>query len=732
MAITREKILAAFQPAKEISDPKRFAGRREQLEKGAELLLAKDHIFIYGPRGIGKSSLAKQLEIIAGGEVGLLADLESDLANEIFDFVTCYLVRDESVNNINQLLYRLIIDSSALGKFSKLMLEFGEPGLYPLGASLDARLVSDFWARAKSIAKTASHGLAIFIDEFELIANHDGFSSLLKACPPGITFVVTGIATTERELVRDHKSIDRQLTAGKLPVEKMQDSELLTVIDTAERSIANEIVYSSDAKVDMVRLVCGQPYLLHLIGRTSLLSAFNAKKKVIELGELQRSLSEVVLKKADSDLEQRYLRAIGHSTQRESVLRLFSRECNPTAHTSVVYPLADAEAIANPSYWVADLQKEAYGQELKKVKEHHYAFSDPLFQAYVAATPRRLTKDRESDTEDSASNGKSSIEIIQMSDLHFGTGHYFNDIPHARDNIPEADKVDLAGSFEAISKIEKFDFNVFTLTGDITQRGLSSEFKSATSTINQIIRQKVSQENLPEIIVVPGNHDVNWALQSADPDSKAIGFQPYVTFRNDLVRRQQFASNLEPERMYEVFTLELNGMKLAFVSFNSAVLVKEGDDRGYIGASQLSNALSELAESCAEGPWVKIALFHHHIVPVVSIEAQVGKEQLMADAALVKKRLLDCGFSLALHGHRHHGHEETVGDGNNSFVVVGCGSTGVGIKERGSQPLQFNRILLTASGKDLVISVIRYTLDTEMGLWKRDIPKTFPMAGRLY
>ncbi|MDW9250049.1 hypothetical protein [Burkholderia cepacia] len=305
--------------------------------------------------------------------------------------------------------------------------------------------------------------MAIFIDEFELIANHDGFSSLLKACPPGITFIITGIATTERELVRDHKSIDRQLTTGKLPVEKMQDSELLTVIETAERSIANEIVYSRDAKDDMVRLVCGQPYLLHLIGRASLLSAFNGKNKVIELNDLQKSLSDVVLKKADSGLEQRYLRAIGHSTQRETVLRLFAQHCNPTAHTSFVYPMADEEAVSNPSYWVADLQKEAFGQELKKVKEHHYAFSDPLFQAYVAATPRRLTKDRQSSSENQSVEDKVGVEIIHMSDLHFGQGHYFSDIPHAKDGIPQADKIELASSFEVVANSEGFDLDVLVL-----------------------------------------------------------------------------------------------------------------------------------------------------------------------------------------------------------------------------------------------------------------------------
>ncbi|WP_440136264.1 hypothetical protein, partial [Escherichia coli] len=77
MAILYKNILDAFQPAKEISDPRRFSGRKQQIERGAELLLARDHIFIHGVRGIGKSSLARQLALIASGKNDLLESIGS-------------------------------------------------------------------------------------------------------------------------------------------------------------------------------------------------------------------------------------------------------------------------------------------------------------------------------------------------------------------------------------------------------------------------------------------------------------------------------------------------------------------------------------------------------------------------------------------------------------------------------------------------------------------------------
>ncbi len=371
VSLDQKKILTAFQPAKEISDPKRFAGRKDELEAGAELLIAKNHIFIYGPRGIGKSSLAKQLEIIAKGNRELLEEIESPLKDMHFEFATCFLTRDESVNNVNQLLYRLMLDQAGFGKFQSLFEKFGEvDSRYELKGQLNARLVSDFWKRASAIASQYEDGLVIFLDEFELIENHEGFSSLLKAAPEGIVFAITGIATTELELVRDHRSIERQLTTGKLPVKPMAPNELLKVVATAENLIEHEIVYEEAAKTELIRLVAGQPYLLHLIGRESLLQAFREKRKTIGFDDLHKALSEIAVKKTDSTLEDRYLKAIGNSPQREIVLRAFAGVCNPNTHTSQAYPIAEAQGVTNASYCVADLQREGFGEILKKVKDH--------------------------------------------------------------------------------------------------------------------------------------------------------------------------------------------------------------------------------------------------------------------------------------------------------------------------------------------------------------------------
>ncbi len=84
--------------------------------------------------------------------------------------------------------------------------------------------------------------------------------------------------------MRDHRSIERQLTTGKLPVKPMGSLELLRVVATAEEFIKREILYAEDTKEELIRLVAGQPYLLHLIGRESLLNAFRAKKKIITVG----------------------------------------------------------------------------------------------------------------------------------------------------------------------------------------------------------------------------------------------------------------------------------------------------------------------------------------------------------------------------------------------------------------------------------------------------------------
>lgn len=723
MTLTYSSVLAAFQPAKEITDPSKFSGRKAQIERGTQLLIAKDHIFIYGPRGIGKSSIARQLQLIASGKVELLETLESDLKNEVLDYATCFLARDESINNLNQLLYRLLIDDSSLGKFQYLFEKFGQVGTYPLGADLDPKLVSDFWRRATEVASRHRHGLAIFLDEFELIRSHDGFASFLKAGREGVVFVITGIASTETELVRDHKSIERQLATGKLPLDVMSEQELRVVVQKAENSIGREIRFPEETQLDLVKVVRGQPYLLHLIGRTALLSAFKLKSGEVSVATLKTALATIASEQLDSTLEERYLKAIGHSPQRELLLRAFAQSCNPGAHTSEVYPIAEGKGVSNPSYYVGSLQTAAFGEEMRKVGDHYYAFKDQLFQAYVMATPARLGKSNGVSESTSASQGASKkdnwgIEFLHFSDIHFGPVHYFSSLPSASDEIPEVDKP----TFEkyVIDAIDRYSINpaAIVISGDITQNGTTSEFNLANKSLNGILSHfQTKGLEPPAVVMCPGNHDVNWAASKADPDARYMPFQAYLTFRNGITTANKFDSNIVPERMYEVQILG-DGPRVVFASLNSAVVENEADHRGYVGSSQLENVAKELAAITNQGEQIRIAVFHHHLIPVPSIEASIEPEKLMSDAASIKQKLRDAGVNIALHGHRHHGHAElSTSDKGKQLLVIGCGSSGVIVKERGEQRLQFNRILVSVTELNIEVRITVYEFDASLSRW---------------
>ncbi len=608
-----------------------------------------------------------------------------------FSFATCFLTRDASVTNINQLLYRLMIDHEGFEKYSEIFHKFGAVSSYTMGQQLDAKLVADFWKRAVAIAETAEDGLLIFIDEFELIQHHDGFSSLLKAAPKGVIFAITGIATTERELVRDHKSIDRQLDTGKLPVKTMEPAELLRVVATAEELIKNEILYHEEAKTELIRLVAGQPYLLHLIGRESLLQAFRAKRKTVSSQDLHDALTEIAAKKTDSALENQYLKSIGNSAQREIVLRAFARTCRPNTHTSLAYPIAEGQGVTNVSYYVTDLQKANFGEPLKKVNEKVYSFRDPLFQAYVAATPCRLSQEKVVNDAATTSPTGQSFEILHISDTHYGQAHFFSNLPSAKDNLPLDDKPSLEKFIgKAITK-EQLNPKLLVISGDLTQRGTTAEFDLARKSISAILNFLKDAGVETELIVTPGNHDVNWGLQQGDSDP-SMAFVPYIHFRNSLLTRGRIDLPIKPERLYEVSAHQFGDVKVIIATFNSAVLICKDDQRGYIGESQLDNVFLEVNALDPEIQAVRIAVFHHHLVPVHSIESEIASELLLTDASSVKKRLLKERCFIALHGHRHQGHEEIVGDGESSLVVIGCGSSAVAIPERGSQPLQFNSI----------------------------------------
>lgn len=721
MPLTIRSILTAFSPAQEIIDPERFSGRRDQVERGCQLLLSHDHIFLHGIRGIGKSSLARQLALIASGDLRLLQRVGSDYARESFDYVTAFLTRDDSILNVNQLLYRLLLDDSALGCWRELCRLPPLP-TYQLPGNLNGDLVAEFWRRAAAAAALTRDGLAIFVDEFERIGDHNGFASLVKAAPKNVIFVLTGIAKTERELVRDHESIRRQLDTGRLHLPEMSEEELRLIVQQAENDIGQEIRYDEGAISSLVRVARGHPYLLHLVGRASMVRAFRGKRSSIDRECVDLALTDVATGKIENFLEERYLTAIGNSPQREVVLRVFAESNSDPIPTQEVYPIARSRGVGNPSYWVGDLQKQQFGAEIEKVADQYYRVGDSLFRAYVLATAPRLgAPSPEVDTPTKGVPGKFSL--IHMSDVHFGEKHYFTSLPD-RESVPVADRPTFERYFiKAMAPLSEEDtLDMLVISGDITQRALSSEFAEARAAVRQLLPHLDAPEDqfFRRLVLVPGNHDVNWGMFKADPTNRSIPFNAYIQFANEFGVR--YDQGVEPERLFNVYD-HRDDLGAIVVALNSAVVESPDDHRGYIGESQLDNAFGEVNRLREGNDCVVIAVLHHHLVPVSSLEQSLKTPDLvLQDAAHVKEQFLERGVRLVLHGHRHHSHAELVSNGRDAMVIVGCGSTGVVQEERGAQPLQFNRINIVR-GERLTIQVSPWSFDVSRRQW-------LPMGGR--
>jgi len=105
----------AFQPAREIDDAKKFAGRKDAVSEAFYSLIADGaNIAVVGNRGIGKTSFARQIDNIARGDNTLLQRLDLS-CDKSLDFLTVYLACGNTIKDTHDLLERLLTTSTCLG-----------------------------------------------------------------------------------------------------------------------------------------------------------------------------------------------------------------------------------------------------------------------------------------------------------------------------------------------------------------------------------------------------------------------------------------------------------------------------------------------------------------------------------------------------------------------------------------------------------------------------------------
>jgi hypothetical protein len=402
----RERLDKAFSPAEEIDTPERFAGRLPQLRQALRALrVARASFLIYGHRGVGKTSFAKQVQLIAAGNyelveaLGLLDEVPAagfihptayfscnDFIPDVPSLLQAMLTDTDQIHGLGRLLDDTILTQRTTGNTSDLGGKLFGVGANAVDTASEQRVpirgtpVDLFRQLTLGIVEQHDNRpLVLVIDELERLKNKDGLASLIKSFTH-LRFALVGVADHFHELVTDHASVDRQLSEGVIRLSPMTNSELREIFTKAQAFLGQSLVYEADAIDEIVSMANGFPHFVHFIGREVGFVTIDRGGQRVTRADVADAIGQIVETKRAVRYESMFLDSVRGSTHMEIVLRAFANAFGEEIHTGDVYPLCEAEGVTNASQYVGRLTQS---EILIKTRDRYYRFDDELFRTYV-------------------------------------------------------------------------------------------------------------------------------------------------------------------------------------------------------------------------------------------------------------------------------------------------------------------------------------------------------------
>jgi 3',5'-cyclic AMP phosphodiesterase CpdA len=294
------------------------------------------------------------------------------------------------------------------------------------------------------------------------------------------------------------------------------------------------------------------------------------------------------------------------------------------------------------------------------------------------------------------------LTVLQLSDLGFGPTH---DSLFARLREDLAKLADGQGLWP----------DLVVVTGDLTRRGLRSEFEQATAFLEQLC----TAVGLPRhrVAIVPGNHDVNrlaceeyFLREEAEEREPQPPFRP--KWRHYAEAFRQFYADLDlpdgataavfsPER--HPWTLfEMPELKVVVAGLNSTMADSHRDDDHYglIGEDQLG-WFAERLRSYRDKGWLVLGAVHHPVVPTAGSWTQTRHDLADLDRLLGHQvpGYPEAGpgpVHLFLHGHTHDGRLHRSPSG---LLAVSIGSAALTAAARPAEvPRQYQLVTVRPDG----------------------------------
>lgn len=311
------------------------------------------------------------------------------------------------------------------------------------------------------------------------------------------------------------------------------------------------------------------------------------------------------------------------------------------------------------------------------------------------------------------------LHILHLSDIHVRTAS-------------EARKYRTQLETDLTVELGVHRLEYLIISGDITDHSTPDEYKAAFELVDGIVKRFGLD---PErVIVVPGNHDVNWDLSAEAyhympkhklPSPLTGAYIPAgdagALLRDDGQYRQRFAhfnshfykkvygGKAYPTDYKKQAILYLRpDDRLLFLGLNSVwELDHHYRQRASINMEALAYALNTVM-NISYKDWLKVAVWHHPVT---------GREG-MNDEFL--QLLAIHGFKLGMHGHIHEAIDSFYKyDVSRNIHIIGAGTFGAPANEQVTGiPLQYNLLLLDKQNDALTVETRKK--EKPDGAWSAD------------
>ncbi len=355
--------------------------------------------------------------------------------------------------------------------------------------------------------------------------------------------------------------------------------------------------------------------------------------------------------------------------------------------------------------------------------------SDPVYQhkkeeltVTVRENKRQTVEQFRQEQRDYTRTEGPMIHILHLSDIH---------LPREGDPMQHLSKLDS----DLRNELEVSRLEYLVLSGDYTNYASPDEYAVAYDFINGLVSR--FGLDAQRVIIVPGNHDVNWsASRLAYPfkyksdlkDTPHPGqFIPAgdegVLLRDDAKYPERFAAfsqsfykrilgedyPIEYQDQVKAYTYEQDHILL--LALNSAWEIdhyKPHWTRSGIHMGALARGLDTVSDAKYRD-WLKIAVWHH----------PVGGAETMKDTSFLQQ-LAQQGFQVAMHGHIHRADNSYFKyDDHHGLNIIGAGTFGAPPPEQTTSiPLQYNLLVLDPATGHLTVET-RKKEDVN-GAWQAD------------